>query len=189
MDITPTEIPNVLIVRTRWFGDMRGSFSEVYNRRAWQEAGLDVDFCQDNHAISGTAGTVRGLHFQRPPSAQAKLVRVVRGAVLDVAVDIRAGSPWYGRWVAVELSADNRTQLFVPRGFAHGYCTLTPDTEVLYKVDNFYDPGAEDGVLWNDPTLGIPWPETADPTTVNARDGAWPTLSRVTPCFHYEADR
>lgn len=185
MDITPTDIPDVLTVRTRWFGDARGAFSEVYSRRRWQEVGLDFDFCQDNHAVSAAPGCVRGLHFQRAPSAQTKLVRVVRGAIVDVVVDIRQGSPWYGRSVAVELSAENRLQLLVPRGFAHGYCTLVPDTEVLYKVDAFYDPGAEGGLLWNDPALGITWPEMADAATVLPRDATWPTLDQLTPCFEY----
>lgn len=185
MDITQTDIPDVLLVKTRWFQDARGAFSEVYSRRAWQSHGLDVDFCQDNHAMSSQTGTVRGLHFQNPPSAQAKLVRVVRGAVLDVVVDIRRGSPWYGRSVAVELSAENRLQLLVPRGFAHGYCTLAPDTEVIYKVDGFYDPAAEGGLLWNDPALGIVWPDAADPATVLPRDAAWPALADLTSSFEY----
>lgn len=186
MELIPTDIPDVLIVKTRWFTDARGAFSETHSRRAWEKAGLDVDFCQDNHAISGPAGTVRGLHFQRPPAAQAKLVRVVRGAIVDVAVDIRKGSPWYGRAVAVELSAANRLQLFVPRGFAHGYCTLEPDTEVLYKVDGFYEPSCEGGILWNDPALNIAWPAVADPSTVIARDAALPALGDHVPCFDYQ---
>lgn len=183
MELIPTDIPDVLIVKTRWFTDARGAFSETHSRRAWEKAGLDVDFCQDNHAISGPAGTVRGLHFQRPPSAQAKLIRVLRGAILDVAVDVRMGSPTYGKAVAVELSADNRLQLFVPKGFAHGYCTLAPDTEVAYKVDAFYDPTSEGGILWNDPALGIPWPDCA--RHLIARDLALPTLAALPPCFTY----
>lgn len=185
MDLIPCNIPDVLIVKTRWFADARGAFSEVYSRRRWQDAGIDPDFCQDNHAISAEAGTVRGLHFQKAPSAQAKLVRVIRGAILDVVVDIRHGSPWFGQCAAVELSAENRLQLLVPRGFAHGYCTLQPDTEVLYKVDAFYDPAAEAGLLWNDPALAIAWPDAADPATILPRDAAWPKLADLAVCFTY----
>lgn len=185
MELIPCDIPDVRIVKTRWFADARGAFSEVYSRRRWQELGLDFDFCQDNHAVSAQTGTVRGLHFQRPPSAQTKLVRVLRGAVLDVVVDIRRGSPWYGRSVAVELSAENRLQLLVPRGFAHGYCTLVPDTEVFYKVDAFYDPSAEGGLLWNDPALGITWPEIADSAAILPRDAAWPALADLPSSFEY----
>ncbi len=185
MEITPCAIPEILLVKTRWFTEARGSFSETYNRRNWQQAGLTPDFCQDNHAVSIEAGTVRGLHFQRPPSAQAKLIRVLKGAILDVAVDIRVGSPFYGKAVAVELSAENRLQMFVPRGFAHGYCTLTPYTEVAYKVDAFYDPASEGGILWNDPALDIPWPACAH--HVIPRDLAWPQLADLQPCFTFEA--
>lgn len=186
MEITPSAIPDVLLVKTRWFTDSRGSFSEVYNRRTSVNAGIDAEFVQDNHAITIEAGTVRGLHFQRAPSAQAKLIRVVRGAILDVVVDIRQGSPWYGRFVRAELSAENRMQLFVPKGFAHGYCTLEPHTEVIYKVDAHYDPKAEAGVLWNDPALGIDWPAIADARLVLPRDLALPPLAALDTCFTYD---
>lgn len=186
MDIIPSDIPDLLILKTKWFSDDRGAFSEMYSRRDWENAGLRPDFCQDNVARSAAAGTIRGLHFQRPPSAQAKLVWVIRGAVLDVAVDIRQGSPWYGRAVAVELSAENRFQLYVPKGFAHGYCTLEPDTEVAYKVDAYYDPARESGILWDDPDLGIVWPAQANRGTLNPRDQAFPALKDLQTCFEYE---
>lgn len=186
MDIIPSDIPEVLILKTKWFSDARGAFSEMYSRRDWEHAGLRADFCQDNLAQSAIAGTIRGLHFQRPPSAQAKLVWVNRGAILDVAVDIRRGSPWYGRAVAVELSAENRLQLYVPKGFAHGYCTLGPDTEVAYKVDAYYDPVSEGGIIWDDPDLVIPWPAQANRNTLIPRDQALPALKDLQTCFEYE---
>ncbi|MBW6397824.1 dTDP-4-dehydrorhamnose 3,5-epimerase [Roseomonas sp. HJA6] len=150
-------IPDVLLIEPVRHGDARGFFSEVWSRRALAGHGLDIDFVQDNHAFSATAGVLRGLHFQRPPSAQGKLVRVARGAILDIAVDIREGSPSYGQHVAEVLSAANWRQLWVPRGFAHGYVTLEPDTEVLYKTDAYYDRDADAGIAWDDPALGIDW--------------------------------
>jgi dTDP-4-dehydrorhamnose 3,5-epimerase len=132
---------------------------ETYSRRDFSALGMSSEFVQDNHARSESAGVLRGLHFQRPPYAQAKLVRVVRGSVLDVVVDLRIGSPAFGQWFSVELSADNKRQLFVPRGFAHAYLTLEPGTEFLYKVDNYYAPEHEGGLRWNDPDLAIAWPE------------------------------
>lgn len=185
MDIIPCDIPDVLLLRTKWYFDARGSFTETFSRRTWEKNGLHVDFCQHNLARSPLAGTVRGLHFQAPPSAQAKLVRVVRGAALDVVVDIRRGSPWYGRAVAVELSAENGAQLYVPKGFAHGYCTLEPDTEIAYKVDAYYDPASERGIIWNDPDIGPVWPVSDGAATVNARDLALPALKDLPPYFEY----
>jgi dTDP-4-dehydrorhamnose 3,5-epimerase len=178
MKIEPQAIADVLLITPQRFGDARGFFSETFRRSALAEAGFDRDFVQDNHSLSEKRGTVRGLHFQLEPHAQDKLIRVTRGAVLDVAVDIRPGSPTYGRHVAVELSADNWTQLLVPRGFAHGFQTLTDGAEVLYKVTGYYAPEAERGLLWSDPALGVDWPVTAEDATVNARDAAWPTLDR-----------
>jgi dTDP-4-dehydrorhamnose 3,5-epimerase len=177
--VRPTDIPDVRVLSTPWFEDERGAFSEVYNAGAWASVGLDVAFMQDNHALSRRAGTLRGLHFQRGDAAQAKLVRVVRGAIWDVAVDLRPGSPWYGRWVAEELSADNRAQLFVPKGFAHGYVTLTADAEVLYKVDAPYAPAAEAGLAWDDPSLAIPWPVPPGGPVMAARDRTWPRLEAL----------
>jgi dTDP-4-dehydrorhamnose 3,5-epimerase len=186
MDITPCQIQDVLIIRPRWFSDARGEFSEVYSRRSWENAGPSADFCQDNIARSPQAGTVRGLHFQSPPAAQAKLISVTRGAILDVVVDIRQGSPWFGQAVAVELSAENRLQLFVPHGFAHGYCTLSEETEVFYKVDGFYTPAAEGGLAWNDPDLALSWPSLANPALVNERDRSWPRFRDFDSPFRYE---
>jgi len=176
VEVETTAIEGVLLITPSKFGDARGFFSETFNRDALAEHGIRSDFMQDNHSFSAVPGTVRGLHFQAPPAAQSKLVRVSRGAVLDVVVDIRTGSPTRGRHVAVELSAENWKQAFVPVGMAHGFCTLLPDTEVLYKVDAPYAPETEGGVLWNDPGLGIPWPPYAG-AVVAQRDSSWPVLS------------
>ena len=157
MTVTPCAIPEVLLIEPVRHGDARGFFSEVWSRRFLAQHGLDVDFVQDNHAFSAQPGVLRGLHFQRPPTAQGKLIRVARGAILDVAVDIREGSPTYGQHVAEVLSAANWRQLWVPRGFAHGYVTLEPDTEVLYKTDAYYDRATDAGIAWNDPAFGIDW--------------------------------
>lgn len=155
--ITPLAIPEVLLITPRRHGDARGWFTETWSRKTLAEAGIDADFVQDNQAFNARKGTVRGLHFQKAPHPQAKLVRVLRGAILDVAVDVRTGSPTYGRWVAAELTAERGEQLFVPRGFAHGYSTLTDDCELAYKVDGLYAPATEGGVIWNDPDLAIDW--------------------------------
>lgn len=179
-DITPTAIPGVLLLSVRWFEDERGAFAESWNRGTFAAAGVRYEFVQDNHALSRAAGTVRGLHFQRPPAAQAKLVRVVAGAIWDVAVDLRAGSPTYGRWEAAELSAANRRQLLIPPGIAHGYCTLVPDTEVLYKVDAPWVPELEGGIAWDDPALAIPWPLPSG-AVLAERDHRWPRLADCAP--------
>jgi dTDP-4-dehydrorhamnose 3,5-epimerase len=139
------------------FADDRGWFTESYNARKFKNAGLEVDFVQDNQSLSRSVGTIRGLHFQVPPFAQGKLVRVLKGRVLDVAVDIRKGSPTYGKYVEAELSAENGVQLYIPVGYAHGFVTREPDTEVLYKVTDFYDKASEGGLIWNDPAIGIDW--------------------------------
>lgn len=157
MNATACAIPEVMLFEPARHGDARGFFSEVWSRRALAAHGLDIDFVQDNHAFSAQPGVLRGLHFQRPPSSQGKLIRVARGAILDVAVDIREGSATYGRHVAAVLSAANWRQMWVPRGFAHGYATLEPDTEVLYKTDAYYDRDADAGIAWDDPALGIDW--------------------------------
>ncbi|SIS77539.1 dTDP-4-dehydrorhamnose 3,5-epimerase [Phaeovulum vinaykumarii] len=156
MHIERTDLPGVLIVTPRRFGDARGFFAETWNRRAFAAAGLDLpDFVQDNHSLSHEAGTLRGLHFQAPPAAQGKLVRCGQGALLDVCVDIRRGSPSYGRWTAVELSAANGRQIWVPPGFLHGFVTRAPDTEIIYKCTEYYAPETEGAVLWS--SLGIDW--------------------------------
>lgn len=157
MKVTATKLPGVVILEPEVFGDQRGFFMESWSRRHMAELGLDYDFVQDNHSSSTVKGTLRGIHFQRGVNAQAKLVRCSKGAVLDVAVDLRLASPAYKRWVAVELTAENRKQLLIPKGFGHGFLTLTDDVEFLYKADNYYAPEAEGGVRWNDPELAIAW--------------------------------
>lgn len=157
MDVIALDIPEVKIITPRRFSDDRGFFSETYNARAFKAAGVEVDFVQDNHSYSARKGTVRGLHFQAPPHAQSKLVRVLRGSIIDVAVDARKASPTFGKWVKAELSAENGKQIFVPKGFLHGFLTLEPDTEVAYKVDAFYDGASDGSVKWNDPDLAIDW--------------------------------
>jgi dTDP-4-dehydrorhamnose 3,5-epimerase len=176
MDFRPLEIGDVVLLTPRRLEDARGWFAETYNAARLKELGIKSEFLQDNHAYSREAGTVRGLHFQRPPFAQAKLVRVVRGAIFDVAVDLRKKSATYGKFAAAKLSATSGEQLFIPAGFAHGYCTLEPGTEVLYKVDARYAPEAEGGILWNDPALGIAWPVDADGAHLSKKDLALPRL-------------
>ncbi len=157
LKVEPLAVPDVKLVTPARFGDDRGFFSETYNAERFKAAGIDADFVQDNHSLSARKGTVRGLHFQAPPFAQAKLVRVLRGAIIDVAVDIRKGSPTYGKWDSAELSAQNGVQIYVPRGFLHGFVTLEPDTEIAYKVDNYYSKECDGAVLWSDETLAIDW--------------------------------
>ena len=157
MEVQPTELAGVLIIRPRVFEDARGFFFESYNQEAFHAHGMDTVFVQDNHSKSAR-GTLRGLHFQAQPAAQVKLVRVVRGAIWDVAVDIRVGSPMFGRWVGVELSAENFRQLYVPVGFAHGFCVLSDVAEVLYKTSYIYSPRHERGIVWNDEALAVDWP-------------------------------
>jgi len=182
-ELYPTALPEVRLLVARRFHDARGFLSEVYGREAFRELGLDFDFVQENHSYSERAGTVRGLHFQAPPRAQAKLVRVVRGAIYDVALDIRRGSPTFGRHVGVVLSAAEWNQLLVPVGFAHGFCTLEPDTEVIYKLTDSYAPETERGVLWNDPALGIAWPVAPEAAIVSDKDRALPRLDELEDCF------
>jgi dTDP-4-dehydrorhamnose 3,5-epimerase len=176
MRVETTAIEGVLKIIPAKLGDERGFFSEVFRRDLLEGAGVADDWIQDNHAFSAARGVVRGLHFQAPPFAQAKLIRVLRGAIYDVAVDIRSGSPTFGRHVAAELSAANWAQLYVPAGFAHGYCTLSDDTEVMYKVSAPYNKQSEGGVLWSDPEMGIGWPVANDHATCNERDRTWPVL-------------
>jgi dTDP-4-dehydrorhamnose 3,5-epimerase len=176
--ITPLAIPEVLLITPKRHGDARGWFSETWSRKTLADAGTAADFVQDNQAFNARRGTLRGLHFQTAPHPQAKLVRVLRGAIYDVAVDVRAGSPTYGRWVAAELTAERGEQLFVPRGFAHGYCTLTDDCELFYKVDGQYAPQTEGGVIWNDPELAIPWPLDGEPV-LSDKDKLLPKLKEM----------
>ena len=163
--------------------DARGFFSEVWREDAMRNAGLDLRFVQENHALSQTMGTIRGLHFQIGRAAQAKLVRCPRGSILDIAVDIRRGSPTFGRHTAVVLSAENWKQLYVPAGFAHGYCTLEPETEVLYKVTAYYDPPSERGLAWDDPDLGIAWPVGTEKAVLAAKDRTYPRLADLPDFF------
>lgn len=186
MQIETFDIKGVVAITPKVFGDHRGSFSESFSKPKWREAGVDVDFVQDNESISFEAGVVRGLHFQAPPHAQAKLVRVVRGRVLDVLVDIRLGSPTYGRHVAVELSAENRKQLFAPVGMAHGFVTLEPNTEFHYKVSGLYAPETEGGLYWADPELGIDWPLDETKAILTDKDLALPRWEAFTSPFTYE---
>lgn len=157
LKVESLEIADVKLVTPQRFRDDRGFFSETYSAERFKAAGIEADFVQDNHSLSVQAGTVRGLHYQSPPFAQAKLVRVLRGAIVDVAVDVRKGLPTYGKWVKAELSAENGVQIFVPRGFLHGFATLVPDTEIAYKVDSYYSKECDGAVKWNDPDLAIDW--------------------------------
>jgi dTDP-4-dehydrorhamnose 3,5-epimerase len=185
IDVQPFAIDAVKLIQVPKFGDDRGFFSETYNKRAFAEAGIEIAFVQDNHAYSAQPDTVRGLHFQTPPYAQDKLVRVVRGAILDVAVDLRQGSPTYGQHVTAEISADKWNQILVPVGFAHGLRTLEPDTEVIYKVSNFYAPEHDKGLLWNDPDLGIDWGIHGDTAHLSEKDSQHPRLADLPLYFPY----
>jgi dTDP-4-dehydrorhamnose 3,5-epimerase len=183
MLIESTRIEGVKIITPKRHGDDRGFFSETYNQETWRKAGLNYNFVQDNHSLSGEVGTIRGMHFQTPPFAQAKLVRVTRGRVLDVVVDLRRSSPSFGRHVAVELSAANWRQLLVPIGFAHGFCTIEPATEFLYKVTNFYSAPNDCGLAFDDPDLGIDWPIARDRAHLSDKDHEWPRLRDLVETF------
>jgi len=171
-----TPLPDCIVVRPPRFGDDRGFFSEVWNRAKFDEAGLSFDWCQDNHSRSAAVGTLRGLHYQAPPFAQAKLVRCTAGRIWDVAVDARPTSPTYRQWYGIELSPENWTQLLVPRGFLHGFVTLEPGSEVLYKVDNPYSRDHDGAVAWDDPDLGVDWPVEGAPV-LSDKDRAAPRLA------------
>ncbi|QAY95424.1 dTDP-4-dehydrorhamnose 3,5-epimerase [Methylovirgula ligni] len=183
METTTFPISGPLLLRPKRIEDSRGFFSETYNERLFREALGDVRFVQDNQSLSTQAGTIRGLHFQSPPAEQGKLVRVLRGAVFDVAVDIRRGSPTYGKFVSATLSAENWTQLWVPAGFAHGFCTLEPDSEVLYKVTSYYSRGHDLGLAWDDPELDIPWPVAPGRAVLSDKDHAHPMLRDLPAYF------
>jgi dTDP-4-dehydrorhamnose 3,5-epimerase len=176
-------IPGPLLVSARRFADPRGVFAETYSHADFAALGIPDTFVQDNQSRSVQVGTVRGLHFQTPPRAQAKLVRVIRGRVLDVAVDLRRGSPFFGRHVAVELSAENGLMLYVPVGFAHGFATREPETEVIYKVTDTYAPACDAGLAWDDPALGIDWGVAPDAATLSDKDRRLPLLADLGPVF------
>jgi dTDP-4-dehydrorhamnose 3,5-epimerase len=183
MIVEETALAGVKIIAPKKHGDHRGFFSETYNRKTLAAAGVDLEFVQDNQSLSAQTGTLRGLHFQIPPFAQDKLVRVVRGAVLDVTVDLRKRSATYGRHVAVTLSAENWRQLLIPIGFAHGFCTLEPDTEVIYKVTNYYSAEHDRGLAWDDPALGIAWPVAAERAILSEKDRRNPLLRDLPAYF------
>lgn len=170
MKISKTPVSDLLVLEPRRFGDDRGFFSETWNARTMAGAGIAAEFVQDNHSFSTEAKTVRGLHFQAPPHAQAKLVRCGRGRLFDVAVDIRSGSPTYGKWFGVELSFENGRQLFIPAGFAHGFATLEPETEIVYKCSDYYAPECEGALRFDDPDLGIDWGLSGQPAAISEKD-------------------
>ena len=185
MQIVSTEIPDVKLVRPVRRGDARGFFSEIYREDVCRTHGIGLSWVQENHSLSAAQGVLRGLHFQAPPSAQAKLVRVVAGAIFDVALDLRWGSPDFGRHVAVVLSADQGNQLWIPEGFAHGFLTLEPNTEVVYKASRYYAPDHDRGLRWNDPALGIAWPITEAEAILSDKDKRQPTLAELPAHFTY----
>ena len=187
MNIIRTDIPDVVIIEPRVFGDNRGYFFESFSERDFAAAVREVKFVQDNESLS-CYGVVRGLHFQKPPHAQSKLVRVVKGRVLDVAVDIRKGSPTFGRHVAVELSEENRRQMFIPRGFAHGFAVLSEEAVFQYKCDDYYAPASEGAIAWDDPDLGIDWRIPADKVVLSPKDMNHPLLKDSAGLFDYTAD-
>ena len=185
--VEPLSIADVLLLTPQRFADNRGFFVETYNQRAFVEVGVSVGFVQDNQSLSTQRGTIRGLHFQRAPEPQAKLVRVLSGAVFDVAVDLRKGSATYGKWCGAMLTAEKGEQLFVPVGFAHGFCTLEADTMVAYKVDGFYNKPAEGGIRWDDPDIAITWPVPVAAIMVSEKDAVLPFLREAATPFTFRA--
>ena len=183
MRVDSLSIPDVKVLTPTRHRDRRGFFCETYNRKTLAAAGIDIEFVQDNHSLSAEKGTVRGMHFQTPPFAQDKLVSVVRGAVFDVAVDLRLRSPTRGRHVSVVLSAGAGNQVLVPAGFAHGFMTLEPDTEVLYKVSDYYAPDHDRGLRWDDPALGIRWPLPEEEAVLSDKDRGLPALADIATPF------
>ena len=186
MLIERTALPGVLLLTPKRFRDDRGFFCESYNRDVLRAHGIDVAFVQDNHSLSRKAGTLRGLHFQAPPRAQAKLIRCGRGRLFDVAVDIRRGAPSYGRWVGAELSFENGRQMFIPEGFAHGFVTREPDTEIVYKCSDGYAPDTEGAIRFDDPQIGIDWGLDGPPGTVSDKDAHAPALRDLSSPFRFE---
>lgn len=185
MNVETTELQGVIAIKPKRFGDHRGFFAETYNRKIYQDLGILPEFVQDNHSLSVEIGTVRGLHFQAPPHAQGKLVRCGRGSLFDVAVDIRRGSPTYGRWVGFTLSAENGVQLYIPAGFAHGFVTLEPNSEVIYKCTDYFAPEAEGSLRWNDPSVNIDWPLTRR-AVLSEKDERAPLLADLDSPFKFE---
>ncbi|QDM22616.1 dTDP-4-dehydrorhamnose 3,5-epimerase [Tardiphaga sp. vice154] len=183
LTVTRTRIEAVKLITPKGFGDARGSFSETYNRNRFHEHGIELEFVQDNQSSSVETGTIRGLHFQSHPAAQDKLIRVLRGSIFDVAIDLRRSSPTYGQWVGETLSAENARQLLVPIGFAHGFCTLEPDTHVLYKVTNYYSPANDLGVAWDDPDLAIDWPLNGCTAMLSDKDAGQPAFKSLPTYF------
>lgn len=183
LEVLPLAIPDVKVVVPRRFADSRGFFAEAFSKRTLATAGIDFDGVQDNQSLSAEKGTLRGLHFQLRPFAQAKLIRVVRGSIFDVAVDIRAGSPTFRKHVSFVLRADSAEQLYVPAGFAHGFCTLEPNSEVFYKVDAYYSAAHDRGIIWNDPDLAIAWPVSLAEVRFSDKDQKLPRLKDIEPAF------
>ncbi|MBW5438047.1 dTDP-4-dehydrorhamnose 3,5-epimerase [Bradyrhizobium canariense] len=183
LEVRSLAIPDVKMIRTKRHSDARGYFCETFRRSAFAEKGIPHDFVQDNQSCSERVGTVRGLHFQHPPFAQAKLVRVLRGAILDVVVDLRRLSPTFGRHVSVKLDGESEEQLFVPKGFAHGFCTLQPQTAVFYKVDEIYSPAHDGGIYWADPELAIEWPVKAPEAQLSPKDRTLPAFRQLASMF------
>jgi len=179
MYVESLSIPEVKIISAKKIGDDRGFFSETYNRNSLSEYSIDIDFVQDNHSLSSKAGVLRGLHFQKPPYAQDKLVRVIKGNIWDVAVDLRPNSPYYKKWAAAEVSSENWSQVLVPKGFAHGFVTLEENTEVIYKVSNYYNPESEVSIMWNDETLDIDWPIEAADVVLSHKDAVGLSFSSL----------
>jgi len=185
MNIIKTDFPGLLIIEPKVFGDARGYFFESYSEKIFADADIQTVFKQDNQSFS-RYGVIRGLHFQHNPYSQTKLIRAIEGAIYDVALDLRKGSPTFGKWFGLELSAENNRQLFIPQGFAHGFSVLSEQTTILYKCDNFYHPQSEGGVLYNDPALGIDWKVDADRATISDKDKILPTFEQVETNFVYQ---
>ncbi len=178
----------ISVIRNRRVGDHRGWFAETFSQRRLEAAGISAHFVQDNHSLSRIVGTLRGLHFQTPPFAQDKLVRCLRGRILDVFVDVRRGSPSYGKWGSIELSSERDEQVLIPRGYAHGFLTLEPDSEIVYKVSDFYAPHNDGGLRWNDPDIGIAWPSQVDPGLMSEKDTKLPLLRDFDSPFPYDGN-
>ncbi len=182
MNIIQTELPGLMIIEPKVFGDARGYFFESYNQKMMADAGITIEFRQDNQSFS-KYGVIRGLHFQLNPYSQTKLIRALEGTIYDVVVDLRKGSPAFGKWLGVELSAENKRQLYIPQGFAHGFSVISEQTTILYKCDNFYTPSAEGGVAFDDPKLGIDWKVDSAKAIISDRDKKWPGVDAVVTNF------